>query len=116
MIDAALAAAVEPGLALVDIPDDRAVEARYPHVKWAGHPRLRRAQRKCLLMAEYCRDHPEGEADIVAKNKAREAKSQGFTESGRRIVDGWDGIETTAPASLGLKLTRGDKRGGARDD
>lgn len=106
--------AIAPGLALVDLPDDRSVEARYPKTVWAGHPRLRRAQRKCLLMAEYLRAHPEGEADIVAKNLAREAKSAGFTEHGRRIIDGWDGIETTAPASL--KLTRGDKRGGVRDD
>jgi hypothetical protein len=109
---------------LRDVSDDRTVEDRYPKVAWSRNPRVRSAQRKCYLLAEHCRDHPEAEADIVAKNRAFDARTKGFTEggialqqyAGERLAGAqpplvWDDIERTAPSTVREKLTRGARRG-----
>ena len=106
---------VQRALSAFDLPDDRTVEDRYPKVTWAAHPGIRKAQRKCFLIAEYYAAHPEAEAPILALNRRLAAMMDGFTETGRYRDDGWSGIEHTAPAkiraTLGPQLTHGAKRG-----
>lgn len=60
-----------------EIVDDVTVEQRFPEVRWIGEPRLRAAQRRAFLLAEWYRAHPEAAQAIAREEAARAERTSG---------------------------------------